>query len=325
MVALKATWNWTAKSASMMPIVTLSMWRGGRGIARCSRKVAKTSTSSAMFFSALHQSRRRASRLAASARRGFRGLLPAGSFGHDRGCGDLGWQCAALLRHSLCWRRAHPVRLTAQGRELRGLSKRSRPATGCMRPVRAPMPGGLWTQPRQVPGRGARNEQMDRCAKRHGAAGRRAPPRACRSDRRPFRPARPACLPLSRLARCRLQGGSRHHAAAFFAGFGARVNFVNSTIPSLHAIPTLATARLCGVSGNHGGRAARQKRGFDGAGAALAHIHGAPAGARSRLTRAAWPSSTSGSLTARKWASTRAVDLSVPKGCMRRRRAGGGR
>ena len=79
--------------------------------------------------------------------------------------------------------------------------------------------------------------------------------------------------------------GAVDHAAAFFAGFGAIVEFVNSTIPSLHAIPTLSTGTPCGVGGNYteGAPHGLEACGFDGAGAALAHIHGAPAGARSRF------------------------------------------
>ncbi len=41
------------------------------------------------------------------------------------------------------------------------------------------------------------------------------------------------------------------HTAEFFRLFEAKVHFENSTIPSLHAIPTLSTGTPCGTEGNY--------------------------------------------------------------------------
>lgn len=75
------------------------------------------------------------------------------------------------------------------------------------------------------------------------------------------------------------------NAAAFFGRFDAAVDFVNSSVASLHSIPTVGTGTPCGVEGNyteespHGLEACQ----FDGAGRALSHIYGplAPAAAAS--------------------------------------------
>ena len=65
-------------------------------------------------------------------------------------------------------------------------------------------------------------------------------------------------------------------AAAFFAAFGADVAFANSTVPSLHAIPTIATGTPCGVMGNYTEKAphALEACGYDGAAAAFRHLYG---------------------------------------------------
>ena len=70
--------------------------------------------------------------------------------------------------------------------------------------------------------------------------------------------------------------GSVDHAASFFQAFGAAVQFVNSTVPSLHSIPTVSTGTPCGVEGNYTERAPHGLGacGYDGAGAAVAHIYG---------------------------------------------------
>ena len=51
---------------------------------------------------------------------------------------------------------------------------------------------------------------------------------------------------------------------------------VNSTVPSLHAIPTAADGTPCGTEGNYSEAAPHglEACGFDGAGAALEHIYG---------------------------------------------------
>mgnify|MGYP007078103446 CR=1 FL=1 len=77
--------------------------------------------------------------------------------------------------------------------------------------------------------------------------------------------------------------GSVDHTASFFGGFGAAVHFVNSTIPSLHAIPTMSTGTPCGLEGNYteAWPHALEACGYDGAANALAHIYGKPTGTRS--------------------------------------------
>ena len=77
--------------------------------------------------------------------------------------------------------------------------------------------------------------------------------------------------------------GSVDHAWSFFQSFGADVRFVNSTVPSLHSIPTVSTGTPCGTKGSYTEKAPHglEACGYDGAGAALAHIYGPlkPAGA----------------------------------------------
>ena len=66
------------------------------------------------------------------------------------------------------------------------------------------------------------------------------------------------------------------HTASFFSSFGAITHFVNSSVASLHSIPTVSTGTPCGVEGNyteahpHGLEACN----FDGAGEAFKHIYG---------------------------------------------------
>ena len=72
------------------------------------------------------------------------------------------------------------------------------------------------------------------------------------------------------------QVGSVDHAAEFYRRLGGAVKFVNSTVGSLHSIPTVDDGTPCGAEGSyteaspHGLEAC----GFDGAADALAHIYG---------------------------------------------------
>ena len=80
--------------------------------------------------------------------------------------------------------------------------------------------------------------------------------------------------------------GAVDHTASFFEGFDATVAFVNSTIGSRHAIPTVATGAPCGEAGRYGDEGAPfglEACGYDGAGASLAHIYGVPRAAPSRF------------------------------------------
>ncbi len=70
--------------------------------------------------------------------------------------------------------------------------------------------------------------------------------------------------------------GSVDHAADFYERLGGQVTFVNSTVPSLHCIPTLTDGTPCGVEGNYteSHPHALEACGFDGAGECLKHIYG---------------------------------------------------
>eukprot|EP00038_Savillea_parva_P012977 m.208168 g.208168 ORF g.208168 m.208168 type:complete len:262 (+) comp24038_c0_seq1:123-908(+) len=70
--------------------------------------------------------------------------------------------------------------------------------------------------------------------------------------------------------------GSVDHAADFFQSLGGRVNFVNSTVPSLHAIPTLSDGTACGTEGNYTQRYPHglEACDYDGAGHCLSHMCG---------------------------------------------------
>ena len=69
--------------------------------------------------------------------------------------------------------------------------------------------------------------------------------------------------------------GSVDHAAELYSRLGGAVDFVNSTVASLHAIPTVADGTPCGTEGNYTEAAPHglEACGFDGAGAALQHIY----------------------------------------------------
>jgi hypothetical protein len=70
--------------------------------------------------------------------------------------------------------------------------------------------------------------------------------------------------------------GSVDNAAAFYERLGGVVSFVNSTVPSLHCIPTVSDGTPCGTEGDHTEAKPHglEACGFDGAGEALKHIYG---------------------------------------------------
>jgi hypothetical protein len=70
--------------------------------------------------------------------------------------------------------------------------------------------------------------------------------------------------------------GSVDHAAAFYRRLGGTVAFVNSTVGSLHSIPTVSDGTPCGTEGNYSEEWPHglESCNFDGAGEALKHIYG---------------------------------------------------
>ena len=69
--------------------------------------------------------------------------------------------------------------------------------------------------------------------------------------------------------------GSVDNAAEFYERLGGAVAFVNSTVGSLHSIPTVADGTPCGTEGNYTEQSPHglEACGFDGAGEALQHIY----------------------------------------------------
>jgi hypothetical protein len=69
--------------------------------------------------------------------------------------------------------------------------------------------------------------------------------------------------------------GSVDNAAEFYERLGGAVTFVNSTVGSLHCIPTVSDGTPCGTEGNYTEAAPHglEACGFDGAGEALQDIY----------------------------------------------------